>query len=102
MRVPEDRFAPIRTPIGSAPEKATMQLLHHTCRSRMDRLNAAASVGGSSGKYGVQQRFSASTSRPMSSVRQNRYALMRASDSERTAGESEGQSPSDINGAHAS
>ena len=27
---PEARLAPIRTPIGSAPEKATMQLLHQT------------------------------------------------------------------------
>src|SRR5215472_15073959 len=45
----------------------------------MDRLNAAASIGGSSGKYGAQQRFSASTRSPMSSVRQNLYALMRAS-----------------------
>jgi hypothetical protein len=30
MRVPEGRFAPIRTAIGSAPAKATMQLLHQT------------------------------------------------------------------------
>src|SRR5262245_47746019 len=51
-----------------------MQLLHQTWRSRIDRLNAAAVMGGSSGKYGDQQRFSASTSRPMSSVRQKRYA----------------------------
>ena len=28
--VPEGRLAPIRTPIGSGPEKATMQLLHQT------------------------------------------------------------------------
>ena len=28
--VPEGRLAPIRTPIGSAPAKATMQLLHQT------------------------------------------------------------------------
>ena len=28
--VPEGRLAPIRTPIGSEPEKATMQLLHQT------------------------------------------------------------------------
>src|SRR6185503_3896704 len=73
MRVPERRLAPIRTPIGSEPEKATMQLLHQTCRSRIDRLNAAGVTGGSSGKYGAQQRFSASTSSPMSSVRQKRY-----------------------------
>ena len=26
----EGRLAPIRTPIGSEPEKATMQLLHQT------------------------------------------------------------------------
>ena len=37
------------------------------------RLNAAGVIGGSSGKYGVQHRFSASTSSPMSSVRQKRY-----------------------------
>ncbi len=43
------RLAPIRTPIGSEPEKATMQLLHQTCRSRIDRLNAAGVTGGSSG-----------------------------------------------------
>ena len=30
MSVPEGRLAPIRTPIGSEPEKATMQLLHQT------------------------------------------------------------------------
>src|SRR6478752_6927493 len=73
MRVPEGRLAPIRTPIGSDPEKATMQLLHQTCMSRIDRLNAAGVVGGSSEKYGDQQRFSASTRSWMSSVRQNRY-----------------------------
>ena len=66
------RLAPIRTPIGSEPEKATMQLLHQTCRSRIDRLNAAGVIGGSSGKYGVQQRFSASTRSAMSSERQKR------------------------------
>jgi hypothetical protein len=48
-----------------------MQLLHQTCRSRIDRLNAAGVIGGSSGKDGDQQRFSASTRSPMSSVRQN-------------------------------
>ena len=32
-------LAPIRTPMGSAPEKAAMQLLHQTWRSRIDRLN---------------------------------------------------------------
>src|SRR3954468_1627409 len=68
----------MRTPIGSEPEKATMQLLHQTWRSRMERLNVAAVVGPCSGKYGNQQRFSASTSSPMSSVRQNRYALISA------------------------
>jgi hypothetical protein len=73
--VPEGRLAPIRTPIGSLPEKATMQLLHQTCRSRIDRLKAAGVMGPSSGKYGNQQRFSASTRSPMSSVRQKRYAL---------------------------
>ena len=36
---PDGRLAPIRTPIGSEPENATMQLLHQTCRSRIDRLN---------------------------------------------------------------
>ena len=51
---------------------ATMQLLHQTWRSRIDRLNAAGVVAGSSGKYGLQQRFSASTRSPMSSVRQKR------------------------------
>ena len=71
MRVPEGRLAPIRTPIGSEPEKATMQLLHQTCRSRIDRLNATGVIGGSSGKCGAQQRLSASTSSVMSSVRQN-------------------------------
>jgi len=55
-----------------------MQLLHHTWRSRIERLNAAAVTGSSPGKYGNQQRFSASTSRPMSSVRQNLYALIAA------------------------
>jgi hypothetical protein len=55
-----------------------MQLLHQTCRSRIDRLNEAAVTGGSSGKYGDQQRFSASTSSPMSSVRQNLYELKAA------------------------
>src|SRR5918993_3486634 len=75
MSVPEGRLAPIRTPIGSDPEKATTQLLHHTCRSRIDRLNVAAVTGGSSGKYGDQQRFSASTSSATSSVRQKRYEL---------------------------
>src|SRR3970282_2058918 len=73
-RVPDGRLAPIRTPIGSEPEKATMQLLHQTCRSRIDRLNAAGVMGGSSGKYGDQQRFSASTRSATSSVRQKRYA----------------------------
>src|SRR5215207_371811 len=73
MSVPDGRLAPIRTPIGSEPEKATMQLLHQTCRSRIDRLNAAGVMAGSSGKYGDQQRFSASTSSPISSVRQKRY-----------------------------
>jgi hypothetical protein len=52
-----------------------MQLLHQTWRSRIDRLNEAGVTGGSSGKHGDQQRFSASTSSPMSSERQNRYAL---------------------------
>ena len=33
-------------------------------------------MGGSSGKYGAQQRFSAPTSSPMSSVRQNRYDIL--------------------------
>ena len=74
---PRGRLAPIRTPIGSEPEKATMQLLHQTCRSRIDRLNAAGVIGGSSGKYGAQQRFSASTRRPMSSVRQKRCELLK-------------------------
>ena len=60
--------------MGSEPEKATMQLLHQTWRSRIDRLNDACVVGSSAGKCGAQQRFSASTSRPMSSVRQKRYA----------------------------
>src|SRR5262245_15532038 len=76
MSVPDERLAPIRTPIGSEPEKATMQLLHQTWRSRIDRLKEAAVIGGSPGTYGAQQRFSASTRRPMSSVRQNRYALI--------------------------
>src|SRR5262245_65419109 len=75
MSVAEGRLAPIRTPIGSEPEKATIQLLHQTWRSRIDRLNEAAVAGGSSGTYGAQQRFSASTRSPMSSVRQKRYAL---------------------------
>src|SRR4030095_1895255 len=75
MKVPEGRLAPIRTPIGSEPENATIQLLHQTCRSRIDRLKAAGVIGSSSGKYGTQQRFSASTRSPMSSVRQKRYAL---------------------------
>ena len=74
MSVPDVRLAPIRTPIGSEPENATMQLLHQTWRSRIDRLNAAGVIGSSSGKYGHQQRFSASTRSPMSSVRQKRYA----------------------------
>ena len=73
MSVPEGRLAPIRTPIGSDPEKATMQLLHQTWRSRIDRLNEAGVAGSSPGKCGAQQRFSASTSRPMSSVLQKRY-----------------------------
>src|SRR5688572_23531828 len=73
MRVPEGRFAPIRTAIGSEPAKATMQLLHQTCRSRIDRLNEAGVTAGSSGKCGDQQRFSASTSSVTSSVRQKRY-----------------------------
>jgi len=72
MSVPEGRFAPINTPIGSEPANATMQLLHQTCRSRIDRLNAAAVIGGSAGKCGAQQRFNASTSSSMSSVRQKR------------------------------
>src|SRR4029453_609780 len=74
MRVPEGLLAPIRTPIGSEPEKATMQLLHQTCRSRIERLNAAGVMGGSARKYREQQRLSASTRRSMSSVRQKRYA----------------------------
>ena len=61
--------------MGSPPAKATMQLLHQTCRSRIDRLNVAAVTGGSLGKYGDQQRFSASTRSAMSSVRQNLYEL---------------------------
>ena len=73
MSVPEGRFAPIRTAMGSGPEKATMQLLHQTWRSRIDRLNVSAVTAGSSGKYGDQQRFSASTSSDTSSVRQKRY-----------------------------
>ena len=73
MRVPDGRFAPIRTAIGSEPWKATMQLLHQTCRSRIDRLNVAGVTAGSSGKYGDQQRFSASTRSDTSSVRQKRY-----------------------------
>src|SRR5262245_33549263 len=75
MRVPRGRFAPIRTPIGSAPANATMQLLHQTCRSRIVRLKAAGVIAGSPGKYGAQQRFNASTSSATSSERQNRYAL---------------------------
>ena len=71
--MPDGRLAPIRTPIGSEPEKATMQLLHQTCRSRIDRLNAAGVMAGSSGKCGDQQRFSASTRSATSSVRQKRY-----------------------------
>ena len=73
MRVPDGRFAPISTAIGSAPAKATMQLLHQTCRSRIDRLNVSGVTAGSSGKYGDQQRFSASTRSDTSSVRQKRY-----------------------------
>src|SRR5262245_42426096 len=115
MSVPDGRLAPMRTPIGSPPAKATMQLLHQTCTSRIDRLNAAASIGGSAGCCGAQHRFNASTSSPMSSVLQNLYALnpgtyrreraiasepperseaakRRASDG---VGESEGRSPSD-------
>ena len=40
----------------------------------LDLSNGAVSnlMGGSSGKYGLQQRFSASTRSPMSSVRQKR------------------------------
>ena len=41
-------------------------------KSRIDRLNTAGVTGGSSGKYGAQQRFNASTRRPMSSLRQKR------------------------------
>src|SRR5919107_874280 len=77
MSVPDARFAPIMTPIGSEPENATMQLLHQTCRSRIERLNAMAVIGGSPGTCGAQQRFSAFTSSAMSSVRQKRYADMR-------------------------
>ena len=73
MSVPEDRFAPISTAIGSGPAKATMQLLHQTWRSRIDRLNDSAVTAGSPGKCGDQQRFSASTSSDTSSVRQNLY-----------------------------
>ena len=76
--MPEGRFAPISTPIGSEPENATMQLLHQICRSRIDRLNVAGVIAGSSGKYGDQQRFSASTSSDTSSVRQKRYEDNRA------------------------
>jgi hypothetical protein len=47
-----------------------MQLLHHTWRSRIERLNVAGVIGGSPGTYGAQQRFSALTSSPMSSERQ--------------------------------
>jgi hypothetical protein len=65
-------LAPIRTPTGSSPAKATMQLLHQTCSARIVRLNAAGVMGGSAGQYGAQQRFSASTSNAMSSVRQKR------------------------------
>ena len=50
-----------------------MQLLHQTCRSRIDRLNEAGVTAGSSGKCGDQQRFSASTRSDTSSVRQKRY-----------------------------
>ncbi len=57
------------------PEKATMQLLHQTWRSRIDRLNATGVIGGSSGKYGDQQRFNAPTRSSMSSLRQKRYAV---------------------------
>jgi len=49
-----------------------MLLLHQTWRSRIDRLNVAGVMGGSSGKYGAQQRFSASTRSPISSERQKR------------------------------
>jgi len=49
--------------------------LHHTWRSRIDRLNAAAVMGGSSAKYGDQQRFNASTSSPMSFGRSGRRTL---------------------------
>ncbi len=73
MRVPDGRFAPISTPIGSEPENATMQLLHQTWRSRIDRLKEAGVTAGWSGRYGAQQRFSASTSSDTSSVRQKRY-----------------------------
>jgi hypothetical protein len=72
MSVADVRFAPMSTPMGSAPENATMQLLHQTCRSRIDRLNEAGVTAGSSGKYGDQHRFSASTSSATSSVRQKR------------------------------
>jgi hypothetical protein len=50
-----------------------MQLLHQTWRSRIDRLNVAGVTGASPGKYGDQQRFSASTRSATSSVRQKRY-----------------------------
>ena len=80
MRVPEDRLAPIRTPTGSEPENATMQLLDQTCKSRIDRLNVAGVMGGSSGKYGNQQRFNASLRSAMSSERQKRYAVIRSAD----------------------
>ena len=73
MRVPDGRFAPIETAMGSEPWKATMQLLHQTCRSRIDRLNEAGVIAGSSGKCGDQQRLSASTRSDTSSVRQKRY-----------------------------
>ena len=54
-----------------------MQLLHQTCKSRIDRLNVGAVIGGSSGKYGAQHRFNAPTSSSMSSVLQKRYEEMR-------------------------
>ena len=44
---------------GVGAGDATMQLLHHTCRSRIDRLKLAAVTGSSLGKCGSQQRFSA-------------------------------------------
>jgi len=54
-------------------EKATMQLLHQTCKSRIERLNDSGVTAGSSGKCGDQQRFNASTRSDTSSVRQKRY-----------------------------